>query len=156
MIKRKTHRHTGFIPAVCLVILAAVSWATATGCKKQNDDLSISTTTSTAVQTTSAATTTTETTTATTTFATAEIPDQLPPYGWCIASSLHVRKTPNTYFEAIGGLKYGEKVTIIGREGDWYKIKFKDGEAYVKAEYISPTEVFATEADQTDFTTANP
>lgn len=35
----------------------------------------------------------------------------------------------------------GEKVDILGREGDWYKIKFKDGVGYVSAQFISSTVV---------------
>jgi len=77
---------------------------------------------------------------------TGTIPDGVPQLGWCTSEDgLHVRKTPDTDYEAIGGLRYGEKVSIVGREGDWYKINFKDGHAYVSAAYISPTEIIVPE-----------
>ena len=62
-----------------------------------------------------------------------------PPVGYVNASSLHVRPEPNTDKYAIGGLKFGDMVTIVGKEGDWYKIQFKDGFGYVNAQYILDT-----------------
>ena len=62
--------------------------------------------------------------------------------------SLNVRRTPNLDHYAVGGLSKGEQVTILGKEGDFYKIEFswKDNSegqnlsgttAYVSAQYIS-------------------
>ena len=149
-------RRFGFGAAICLVFLAAVIFVAATGCKEQDGGHSSAATfTTTSAATDPATTATAPTTTASSTTPAPATPDKLPAYGWCVASSLHVRKTPNTYYEAIGGLQYGERVTITGIEGDWYKIKFKDGAAFVKAEYISLTEVFPTEPADTG-TTAGP
>lgn len=60
-------------------------------------------------------------------------------YGYCTASTLRVRPEPNTSCEPIGGLARGEKVTILGKSGDWYRIQFGSTEAYVSAQYISKT-----------------
>jgi uncharacterized protein YgiM (DUF1202 family) len=132
------------IKLICLT--AAVACVlTLSGCNKKNQGSKQTTGTTSiyptsAVQTTAPADTTVPTEISTTQFIPAE---GYPMPGWCAANGgLHVRQTPDTNYEAIGGLKYGEKVTIVGREGDWYKINFKDGTAYVNAGYISLTEVF--------------
>lgn len=56
--------------------------------------------------------------------------------GYVNASTLNVRPTPDTSGYAIGGLRYGETVTIVGKEGDWYQIQFQEGTGYVSAQYI--------------------
>ncbi|MBQ8752198.1 MAG: SH3 domain-containing protein [Clostridia bacterium] len=98
----------------------------------------------------SVTTSTTVTTRTTTTAA------PLPSVGYCTADpSMHVRVAPGPYEEVIGGLAWGEQVNIVGKEGDWYRITFKDGFAYVSAQYIadvSPAET--TTADETETTTA--
>lgn len=84
--------------------------------------------------------------------------------GYVNASTLRVRPSADTAGEPIGGLSFGDTVSVIGREGDWYKITFKDGVGYVSAQYIQdtlPTEGTAagtTVADTTvveDTTTAS-
>ena len=84
-----------------------------------------------------AATTTIAATTPTT------LPTQapIPTVGWCNATTLHVRSGPGTNYGSIGGLRYGEKVTIIGKEGDWYCISRNTEIGYVSAQYIQDTEV---------------
>ncbi len=87
----------------------------------------------------------------------------LPSVGYCTADpSMHVRVAPGPYEEVIGGLAWGEQVSIVGKEGDWYRITFKEGVAYVSAQYIAsvpPSKTTATEnttsaADETETTTA--
>lgn len=53
------------------------------------------------------------------------------------SSPLSVRKGPGTNYTKIGSLTKGSQVTIIGEEGDWYKILFGSGEGYVYKTYIS-------------------
>lgn len=53
------------------------------------------------------------------------------------SSPLSVRKGPGTSYTKIGSLTKGSQVTIIGEEGDWYKILFGSGEGYVYKTYIS-------------------
>lgn len=79
----------------------------------------------------------TTTTPSTTTLPT--IGEERPFTGYVNASTLRVRPTPDTTGEPIGGLSFGEAVSVLGREGDWYKITFKDGIGYVNAQYIQDT-----------------
>lgn len=69
--------------------------------------------------------------------------DKFPCVGYA-TDSLNVRQDPSTDKDAIGGLDKGDRVTIVGREGDFYKIEWNsfdgnfEGEyAYVSAQYIS-------------------
>lgn len=69
--------------------------------------------------------------------------------GYCSVDSLVVRGGPGTDYYGIGGLKYGEQVEILGREGDWFRIVFKpgdDGVGYVSAQYIQGTVPLPTTA----------
>lgn len=73
----------------------------------------------------------------------ASAPDDLK-VGWCNASTMNIRSGAGKEFGAVGGLHQGDKVTILGKEGDWFKIKCitsKTGVGYVSAQYISATEV---------------
>ena len=85
-----------------------------------------------------------------------------PTVGYCVADpSMYVRSQPAPYAEVIGGLAYGEEVSIVGKEGDWYKIAFKDDFAYVSAQYIlgelpAPTADPAATAGTTAETSAAP
>ena len=131
-----------FFRLVCLT--AALSAAiTLSGCKKANNASSSAGTTAAtaAAQTTQVS----ETTEAVTTGTTVAIPEGVPTEGWCNASSMHIRSGPGMDYGAIGGLKAGERVAIVGREGDWYKIVFKDGYGYVNAQHIQATEFIPTE-----------
>lgn len=85
-------------------------------CSPSDDD--------TAQTTTTAATTTTVATTTTMKKAVLE------------ADNLSVRSGPGFDEEVIGGIFKGDELEIIGREGDWFKINFGDGEGYVNAQYV--------------------
>lgn len=145
-----------FAPAALLIILSVIISAFS-GCKKSEDGQSeIQTTTAPPATAQSTATTAAaETTESPSTTLTA--PTGIPAYGWCDASTMHIRSGPGTEYGAIGGLKRGDKVTIVGREGDWFKIEFKEDFGYVSALYIKDTEVLPdpeTTPAQTDDTTA--
>ncbi len=78
------------------------------------------------------------------------------PFKAYATDSLNVRRTPNLDYSAIGGLDAGDEVTIIGKEGDFYKIEWKsmDGNysesyAYVSAQYISKDKNGTTTAGST-------
>ena len=61
--------------------------------------------------------------------------------GYVSSDGLRVRKEPNTSSEEIDSLSKNAKLTIIGEEDGWYKIKI-DGEiGYVSAKYVSDTKV---------------
>ena len=88
-----------------------------------------------------ATTATTPVTTAATTAA-----STYPFTGYINASTLHVRPSASTDGYAIGGLEFGDIVTVTDREGDWYKIAFKNGVGYVSAQYVQDTPPVATTA----------
>lgn len=133
---------------ICLIAVTAIS-----GCKKDQENSSQISTTTTTTQTASTQTTDSDTTILNTDKTTVTAPTGIPPYGWCNASTMHIRSGPGTEYGAIGGLKKGEKVTIVDREGDWFKIEFKDVFGYVSALYIQDTEVIP---DETTTVETNP
>lgn len=51
-------------------------------------------------------------------------------------TDLNVRKGPDKGYEVIGMVAKGSMVEIIGMDGDWYKIVFKNGFGYVSKDYI--------------------
>ncbi|RCK80546.1 MAG: Peptidase, M23/M37 family [Candidatus Ozemobacter sibiricus] len=52
-----------------------------------------------------------------------------------VGTSLNVRTSP--WGTIIGSLHDGDKVSIIGENGDWYKISYNGQTAYVHANYVS-------------------
>lgn len=86
---------------------------------------------------TAATTTTTTATTAATTVGTTV--QAYPFVGYVNATTLNVRPTPDTSGYAIGGLKWGDTVTILSREGDWYAISFAGQTGYINAQYVQDT-----------------
>ena len=132
--------HTLF--RIGLAALAAATALSMTACKKGGDASGTGSTTTEPTTTTTAAETTTAAPTTTTVPVTGDLTT-----GWCNAPTMHIRSGPGTDYQAIGGLKNGEQVTILGREGDWYKISFAKGPGgvgYVNAQYISGTVVTTT------------
>ena len=70
-------------------------------------------------------------TTATPTTTTAET---APPVYYVTATSLYVRSAPDG--EKIGSLFQGDVVDVLGIEGDWCRIAYNGGEAYVHKDYV--------------------
>ncbi len=64
----------------------------------------------------------------------------LPKEGWITADSMRVRGSAGLASEVIGGITFGQKVEILGKEGDWYKIRFGNGIGYVSGQYLTFTE----------------
>lgn len=114
-----------FIRSCCALLGLCALLALLPGCGAQGDGASSDA----PVETMAAETTTQAPPTETT------VP-QVTGVGYCTADSMNVRGGPGTDYYAIGGLKYGEQVEILGREGDWYRISFKEGDGYVSAQYI--------------------
>ena len=50
---------------------------------------------------------------------------------------LTVREGPGFSYNAIGGVAKGSAIEIVGRSGDWFKIRFGDGYGYVNAHYVA-------------------
>ncbi|MGM0600159.1 MAG: SH3 domain-containing protein [Candidatus Rifleibacteriota bacterium] len=71
--------------------------------------------------------------------------EDLPDYGYVrVNTSLNVRTGP--WGTIIGSLYNNDKVRIIGREGNWYKIEHNGGVAYVHSWYVSQQKGAGTES----------
>ncbi len=123
-----------------ILIIAVVMAVSLCGCGKANGG-----------EDTAATTTTTVTTVQTTAGTTAQA---YPFVGYVNATTLNVRPTPDTSGYAIGGLKWGDTVTILSREGDWYAISFAGQTGYINAQYVQDTmpTVMTAAASTTDTT----
>lgn len=53
-----------------------------------------------------------------------------------VQSFLNVRKGPGTDYNSIGQLHQGDKVSIIAKNGTWYKIKYGSEYGYVYSDFI--------------------
>lgn len=53
-----------------------------------------------------------------------------------VSSSLRIRSGASTSHSVVGYLSNGEKFDIIGRSGDWYKIKTRGNTGYVHKDYV--------------------
>lgn len=51
-------------------------------------------------------------------------------------TALNIRKSPSMESEIIGGADKGEKVVIIGEDGNWYIIRYQNVTGYVSKDYI--------------------
>lgn len=134
LVKRNSRRIVCFIAAILIA-------ATFSACKKGGSISHISPSSVTADTTTavSPAPTTAATTAVTAAAAAGDIT-----VGWSTDDGVRIRAGAGLDYKGIGGLHKGEKVSILGKEGDWYKIKFSksdNGFGYVSAQYISSTEV---------------
>lgn len=155
------------IMLLCVVLLLACTACFRTPDVETPTKTSDTTTTTTASTTTGSTTTTTggsdasgTTTTTTggsdtsgTTTTTAADPDapavvgftSYPATGWSV-DSLIVRDAPSKDGTYIGGLSKSSDVTVLGKEGDWYRISYNSAEigwtdhAYVNANYITSVE----------------
>ena len=53
-------------------------------------------------------------------------------------SNVNIRKGPSTEFEAIGMIKLGEAIQVIGRDKDgWYEFDYNDDIAFASDDYLS-------------------
>ena len=52
-------------------------------------------------------------------------------------TSLRVRKEPNTTSDVLGHVTLSQKVQIVGKNGNWYRIIFNNGFGYVSADFIT-------------------
>lgn len=88
-------------------------------------------------------------TTPTTTTTTGTTAPAYPFTGYINATTLNVRPAADATGIPIGGLVFGDAVTVTGREGDWYAIAFGEGVGYVNAQYVQDTVPVSTEATTT-------
>ena len=54
-----------------------------------------------------------------------------------VQSFLNVRKGPGTNYDSIGQLHQGDKVSIVAKNGEWYKIKYGSGYGYIHSNFIN-------------------
>ena len=101
-------------------------------------------------------TTAVDTTPATTTTTLPGEPATYPIRGWCSEDDVYVRGGPGKEYGAIGGAHKGEQFSVLGREGDWYKVQHGEDEGYISAQFIrfSLDEAMATTAAETTTTVA--
>ena len=65
------------------------------------------------------------------------IPSSFASTGTITVDTLRVRKAPSTSSDVVRNFDKGDKVEVIEKKDEWYKIKLTDGkEAYVYAEYV--------------------
>ncbi len=53
-------------------------------------------------------------------------------------ANVNVRSGPSTRYSVVGGLSSGQRVTVTGSSGNWYRISWSSGSAYVSASYLRP------------------
>ena len=53
-----------------------------------------------------------------------------------VQSFLNVRKGPGTNYDSIGQVYQGDNVSIVAKNGDWYKIKFNSGYGYIRSDFV--------------------
>ncbi len=58
---------------------------------------------------------------------TASITSELPGQIFVIAVSANIRSGPGTEYRIIGSVKKGERLAVLGEEGDWYNVELADG-----------------------------
>ncbi len=56
--------------------------------------------------------------------------------GYIIGSKVNLRAGPDTGFERVDSLKRSTTITILGKSGDWYHIRYGDTEGFVSSEFI--------------------
>ena len=56
-------------------------------------------------------------------------------------SYVNIRKEPSTSSEVLMVLELNTKLTVIGEQGDWYKVETSMGEAYISKELLSKNKV---------------
>ena len=81
---------------------------------------------------------------------TAVAPTAAPIY-YVTASSLYVRSAPDG--EKIGSLFQGDVVEVLGVEGDWCRIRYDGGEAYIHKDYVGTKEDVTTTTQEVTTTT---
>ncbi|MCS4586119.1 SH3 domain-containing protein [Clostridium perfringens] len=54
-----------------------------------------------------------------------------------VQSFLNVRKGPGTEYDSIGQLYQGNKVSIVAKDRDWYKIKYDSDYGFVNKKFIN-------------------
>ena len=67
-----------------------------------------------------------------------------------VQSFLNVRKGPGTDYDSIGQLHQGDKVSIVAKNGTWYKIKYGSGYGYVHSDFVKNDTVLPITPEEND------
>lgn len=57
--------------------------------------------------------------------------------GVVTGDTVNFRSSPNTSARILDQLERGTKVTILGSEGDWYKVSYNDASGWINEEYVT-------------------
>ena len=76
--------------------------------------------------------------------------------GIVTTETLRIRKEPNTKSSILEMANADDEVEIISKEGNWYKIKYKNVEGYVLGEYVKVDEKAENTADNSESETPTP
>lgn len=146
---KRTHWFSGAAGIACALMMAAML----SGCSKEPAGSDAGS----APASDTAASTTAETTPATTTTTLPGEPAAYPVRGWCSDDDVLVRSGPGKEYGAIGGAHKGEQFSVLGREGDLYKVQHGEDEGYISAQFIrfSLEEAMATTTTEAPTTTAD-
>lgn len=69
-------------------------------------------------------------------------------------TALNVRRGPSTKYSIVGSLNRGQKCTVVGKSGNWYKLFTADGsDAYASAKYLK---LYARQNGSTPSTPSTP
>ena len=69
-------------------------------------------------------------------------------------TALNVRRGPSTKYSIVGSLNRGQKCTVVGKSGNWYKLLTADGStAYASAKYLK---LYARQNGSTPSTPSTP
>jgi hypothetical protein len=55
-------------------------------------------------------------------------------------NTVHLRKQPSVKSPAIAQLNVGDVVTVVGKNDEWYQVKFKEQTGYVHSNFLEPLE----------------
>lgn len=69
-----------------------------------------------------------------------------------VSSNLRVRQSPSSSALVLGYVLNNQKVDIIGKEGNWYKINFKGSVGYISADYVR---ISTDSSDDSNSSTSN-
>lgn len=80
----------------------------------------------------------------------------LPSIGYIHGSAASVRSGAGLAYKAIGGVQLGEEVAIVGKNGDWYEIRFGENQTgFVSGQFVRFTPWVSTTTTRTTITTTN-
>ena len=84
-----------------------------------------------------------------TTFLIAGIKSSFATTGKVTVTTVRVRAAANTESEILERASNGEEIEVLGLEGDWYKVKFKEKEGYIHKDYLKVEEEIEKPAEET-------